>query len=473
MKTVRIGQTLAVLLAVIVIGGYPSAVHAGGTGRNVVKSSSSDPVGNAGYGPGWVLLSHKPNCPGVGYLFDRDEMDILSAYRGDLGYTQKPKITRWPWGYAKGHFNGCASAYGMRKFDRKGKASSSCPTPPTRGHHCDDGIFCTDNRADSLCAKDGVWGIEDKPSDDSLKNGKDAYSLECPAYANIGAAGAYSTGLAVPADYLGTVPFGDKLDVRYVTRSREWVWGKRKNGSIFPKKIAWAFFPRWCVSETLPRCGDGWVYGPREVCDDGNTNGCDGCSSDCRRLEGHGDGVTNCGEECDDGNFTSGDGCDTNWTTSRCGNGIVAGTEQCEPSVGIGCPDPAHQYCDTRSCQCVRTYACDVGCCDGSASIGFLQAATPQDCRTLVDDAGFNPCRDHGGRTWLRMNGQVFDQAACTGHCYEKCCNGAEHAPFAARDVGACNGSMQCQMWGSLPLSRWWLPNGGVSWAKAYAGSCD
>jgi cysteine-rich repeat protein len=45
-------------------------------------------------------------------------------------------------------------------------------------------------------------------------------------------------------------------------------------------------------------------------------------------------------EECDDGNTTSGDGCDLNCTTSRCGNGIVAGAESCEDgntTSGDGC----------------------------------------------------------------------------------------------------------------------------------------
>ena len=57
------------------------------------------------------------------------------------------------------------------------------------------------------------------------------------------------------------------------------------------------------------RCGDGIIYGT-EQCDDGNTTAGDGCSAICR-LEVCGDGVVQAarGESCDDGNTTAGDGC--------------------------------------------------------------------------------------------------------------------------------------------------------------------
>lgn len=60
-------------------------------------------------------------------------------------------------------------------------------------------------------------------------------------------------------------------------------------------------------------CGDG-VVDVGEACDDGNGEGCDGCSADCRQIESGslcGDGLTNpfCGEECDDLGNVDGDGC--------------------------------------------------------------------------------------------------------------------------------------------------------------------
>jgi cysteine-rich repeat protein len=46
-------------------------------------------------------------------------------------------------------------------------------------------------------------------------------------------------------------------------------------------------------------CGD-QVVGLGETCDDGNTQGCDGCSPTCRQ-ESCGNGIIDCDEQCDDG----------------------------------------------------------------------------------------------------------------------------------------------------------------------------
>ncbi len=64
----------------------------------------------------------------------------------------------------------------------------------------------------------------------------------------------------------------------------------------------------------LPICGDG-IQDPGEVCDDGNLQVGDGCSSDCRSNETCGNRYLDLarGEECDDGSILSHDGC-----SSRC-----------------------------------------------------------------------------------------------------------------------------------------------------------
>ncbi len=133
-----------------------------------------------------------------------------------------------------------------------------------------------------------------------------------------------------------------------------------------------------CDSDcTIPQCGDGHVNtAAGEECDDGgNSSSCDEdctlvecgdsfvnhvagedcdsggidvqtCDSDCTLVR-CGDGHINeaASEECDDGNTSDGDGCDgscfveTGWTCTHepsrcattCGDGIVAGLEQCEP----------------------------------------------------------------------------------------------------------------------------------------------
>ncbi|NNB88953.1 lamin tail domain-containing protein [Corallococcus exiguus] len=70
-------------------------------------------------------------------------------------------------------------------------------------------------------------------------------------------------------------------------------------------------------------CGDGKREGA-EQCDDGNTNGGDGCEANCT-LPGAkcGDGVKAPTEACDDGNTTGGDGCEADCTVT------TAQTVQC------------------------------------------------------------------------------------------------------------------------------------------------
>ncbi|MBU1239093.1 DUF4215 domain-containing protein [Myxococcota bacterium] len=84
-------------------------------------------------------------------------------------------------------------------------------------------------------------------------------------------------------------------------------------------------------------CGNG-ILEDGEQCDDGNTLGSDGCSTNCF-LEGLicGDGIVSISEECDDGNNFDGDGCSATCTneTAYCGDGVVNGTEQCDDGNNV------------------------------------------------------------------------------------------------------------------------------------------
>lgn len=72
-------------------------------------------------------------------------------------------------------------------------------------------------------------------------------------------------------------------------------------------------------------CGDGTI-GIGEVCDDGNLQGCDGCSPTCR-VEACGNGVIDCGEDCDEGsaNGQPGSGCTATCTVPPPSLRIAAG----------------------------------------------------------------------------------------------------------------------------------------------------
>lgn len=106
-----------------------------------------------------------------------------------------------------------------------------------------------------------------------------------------------------------------------------------------------------CPSDCrAPVCGDGVVQ-IGEPCDDANTDNTDGCTSGCESAY-CGDGyvrlVGSPGdlEECDDGNSSDGDGCDHYCQTETvvwiCGDGLVNGSEECEPPNTSTCDSTCH-----------------------------------------------------------------------------------------------------------------------------------
>jgi hypothetical protein len=254
------------LVAAMAVG-PASPAAAWGYGVNRVKTAAEDSWEQVGMGPGWVLLSYKANGPMVGYLFAKDfvfangavkssfdHMDIRDT--GDSPAGNSEGITRWPWGYAGGSFDGCAYAYGTRKFaiERDGFSSSSCAGGPNvSGSSNDDGspdtlrwwhseqVFCDSNGVDPLCSPFGVWS-ENKGGGLKVTHAR----TDCPAFGNIGADAAYGSGAAIPVHPLGTAPAGAQIDVRYVAKSRQWIMAKW-HGNRFAGGIAWAFMPRSCV----------------------------------------------------------------------------------------------------------------------------------------------------------------------------------------------------------------------------------
>ncbi len=111
------------------------------------------------------------------------------------------------------------------------------------------------------------------------------------------------------------------------------------------------------MAEQQYNCGNG-VLDENEVCDDGNTNGDDGCSADCLTIEPNytcpdagqpcepdqicGDGIIMGDEECDDFNTQNGDGCNSNCQVEPgysclynscwllCGNNNLEPGEECD-----------------------------------------------------------------------------------------------------------------------------------------------
>lgn len=159
--------------------------------------------------------------------------------------------------------------------------------------------------------------------------------------------------------------------------------------------------------EYVPACGDG-LLNPGEACDDRNQNPGDGCTANCLQIEANytcpvpgevcistvdcGDARVTGTEACDDGNQTGGDGCSETCElepgyqcpfaglpcmAALCGDGILAGLEECEfesgalPTDAGGCSatcriDPGYD-CDPATFVCVATV-----CGDGNIERGEL-----------------------------------------------------------------------------------------------------
>jgi cysteine-rich repeat protein len=80
-------------------------------------------------------------------------------------------------------------------------------------------------------------------------------------------------------------------------------------------------------------CGDGFLGGAGEECDDGAANADvpDACRTGCL-SPGCGDLIVDTGEECDDGNNVNGDGCSVACQNdlASCGNGAIDAGEACD-----------------------------------------------------------------------------------------------------------------------------------------------
>lgn len=168
------------------------------------------------------------------------------------------------------------------------------------------------------------------------------------------------------------------------------------------------------LSMCAPDCGDGFLF-VGEECDDGGVSNGDGCSQTCMREKGWacpptggacshicGDAIRLDGEDCDDGNLTLGDGCDSNcmiepgWTcrsyvnsntnstsvcTTACGDGFVAGSEECDDGElvgGDGC---------SATCVVERRFVCCIGADGGSTCNRGNAPCSTDKCGDGIRDA--------------------------------------------------------------------------------------
>lgn len=173
-------------------------------------------------------------------------------------------------------------------------------------------------------------------------------------------------------------------------------------------------------------CGDGYLNGGVEECDDGNNSDNDGCLVACLSAT-CGDGFVQAGvEECDDGNDVNVDNCTTLCKKAACGDGFVwGGFEACDdgnmvnddacpstcelPVCGDGFVDPATEECDDGNQ--LSNDACLPDCTKAVCGDGILDESNEEcdDGNLLAGDYCSPTCKkecfgDHAG---------IFE-----GHCY-------------------------------------------------------
>ncbi len=181
-------------------------------------------------------------------------------------------------------------------------------------------------------------------------------------------------------------------------------------------------------------CANIWICGnahidPGEACDDGNTVGGDGCSADCSLVEptftcpnvggnggpctkvaanSCGDGILAGNEQCDDGNTVAGDGCSATCAgepgytcptpgmackkIEYCGDGVVDLDigEQCDDgnvTSGDGCTATCifepNFVCPTPGSPCISTVVCGDGKVGGSETCDDGNAVSGDGCSSL------------------------------------------------------------------------------------------
>jgi cysteine-rich repeat protein len=151
-------------------------------------------------------------------------------------------------------------------------------------------------------------------------------------------------------------------------------------------------------------CGDG-VVDPGEECDDGNTEGGDGCSASCAGespLAVCGNATVEAGEECDDGNDVAFDGCEDDCTASPeevvCGELDPIDTGVCAVEAGddslLIAGDILTPGSILRGGQVLVDASGTIGCvgCDCGAEAGGATAVT---CPSAVISPGLINPHDH------------------------------------------------------------------------------
>lgn len=210
-------------------------------------------------------------------------------------------------------------------------------------------------------------------------------------------------------------------------------------------------------------CGDGRLQSG-EACDDGNDEGGDGCSADCKNIEADtlcpapgspcvstvvcGDGRVSGQETCDDGNTQDGDGCDKTCKiqsgyrcgpagqrciAAKCGDGVIAGSEACDDGndkASDGCSPicvvESGYTCPAAGKACRKT-VCNDGVREGAEPCDDGNQVVGDGCTPFCDvepDCGAGACHSRCGDGLMLPDdneqcddGNTRDHDGCSAQC--------------------------------------------------------
>ncbi len=221
------------------------------------------------------------------------------------------------------------------------------------------------------------------------------------------------------------------------------------------------------TSDEQGTCGDG-VLDDDEACDDGNQLDGDGCESGCGFIEQGfvckpstddsaqscipftkcGDGMVSFPEQCDDAGLDAGDGCDatckleigfkcsgepSTCEPTACGDGLVEGTELCEPSSDAGC---------TSQCQFAPDCSGD-GACTSACGDGILLNEACDDGNTLPGDGCDEHCEIEPGYS-CELQMLDCERSEVTGECILR-------VPVTYRDFDDTHSDFESECGGTEP----------------------
>ena len=181
------------------------------------------------------------------------------------------------------------------------------------------------------------------------------------------------------------------------------------------------------VYYTVVVCGDGLVTNP-EACDDGNIIDEDGCSATCTLESGW-----NCTGE-------------PSACTTICGDGIIAGLEQCESPFDACCDSSTCQFKSSDNVCRASQGQCDIAeTCTGSSATCPADAKSTAQCRAAAGDCDIAEVCDGVNNDCptdvFRPDTYVCRNSLGVCDLEEKCSGSSASCPSDTKSIAECRAS--------------------------------